>query len=127
MENVIMIAGFLAAGTLALVMFGVYSVYGGFRAELCNAKVGQVFNFEYLQPLNGERKRVLAKVLDAPICLDDKAIASMNARSSYRRNDPKFERTHHLVTCQTADGNIRQFYCERVKNCRKPLLGSLVA
>jgi len=127
MENVIMIAGFLAVSALALVMFGVYAVYGGSRAELCNAKAGQVFNFEYLQPLNGERKRVLARVLESPVCFDDKAISRMNARSTYRRNDPKFERTHHLVTCQTADGNIRQFYCERVKNCRKPLLGSLVA
>jgi len=127
MENVIMIAGFLAVSALALVMFGVYAVYGGSRAELCNAKAGQVFNFEYLQPLNGERKRVLARVLESPVCFDDKAISRMNARSTYRRNDPKFERTHHLVTCQTVDGNIRQFYCERVKNCRKPLLGSLVA
>lgn len=127
MENVIMIAGFLAVSALALVMFGIYAVYGGSRAELCNAKVGQVFNFEYLQPLNGERKRVLARVLESPVCFDDKAISRMNASSTYRRNDPKFERTHHLVTCQTADGNIRQFYCERVKNCRKPLLGSLVA
>jgi len=127
MENVIMIAGFLAVSALVLVMFGVYAVYGGSHAELCNAKPGQVFNFEYLQPLNGERKRVLAKVLERPVHLDDHTIASMNARSAYRRNDPKFERTHHLVTCQTADGNIRQFYCERVKNCRKPLLGSLVA
>ena len=127
MENVIMVAGFLAVSALALVVFGVYAVYGGSRAELCNAKPGQVFNFEYLQPLNGDSKRVLAKVLDAPICLDEKSISRMNARSSYRRNDPKFERTHHLVTCQTVDGNIRQFYCERVKNCRKPLLGSLVA
>ena len=127
MENVIMIAGFLAVSALALVMFGVYAVYGGSHAELCNAKAGQVFNFEYLQPLNGERKRVLARVLESPVCFDDKAISRMNARSTYRRNDPKFERTHHLVTCQTVDGNIRQFYCERVKNCRKPLLGSLVA
>ena len=127
MENVMMIAGFLAASALVLVMFGVYAVYGGSRAELCNARVGQVFNFEYMQPLHGDRKRVLARVIENPVCLDDKTIASMNARSSYRRNDPKFERTHHLVTCQTVDGNIRQFYCERVKNCRKPLLGSLVA
>ena len=127
MENVIMIAGFLAVSALALVMFGVYAVYGGSRAELCNAKPGQVFNFEYLQPLNGERKRVLARVLESPVCFDAEAISKLNARSSYRRNDPKFERTHHLVTCQTVDGNIRQFYCERVKNCRKPLLGSLVA
>jgi len=127
MENVIMIAGFLAVSALALVMFGVYAVYGGSRAELCNAKAGQVFNFEYLQPLNGERKRVLARVLESPVCFDTETISKLNARSNYRRNDPKFERTHHLVTCQTADGNIRQFYCERVKNCRKPLLGSLVA
>ena len=127
MENVIMIAGFLAVSALALVMFGVYAVYGGSRAELCNAKAGQVFNFEYLQPLNGERKRVLARVLESPVCFDDKAISRMNARSTYRRNDPKFERTHHLVTCQTVDGNIRQFYCERVKNCRKPIFGSVVA
>jgi hypothetical protein len=127
MENVIMIAGFLAVSALALVMFGVYAVYGGSHAELCNAKAGQVFNFEYLQPLNGERKRVLARVLESPVCFDTETISKLNARSSYRRNDPKFERTHHLVTCQTVDGNIRQFYCERVKNCRKPLLGSLVA
>ena len=127
MENVIMIAGFLAVSALALVMFGVYAIYGGSRAELCNARVGEVYNFEYLQPVSGDSKRVLAKVLERPVHLDDHTIASMNARSNYRRNDPKFERTHHLVTCKTADGKIRQFYCERVKNCRKPLLGSLVA
>ena len=127
MENVMIMAGFLAVSALALVMFGVYAVYGGSHAELCNAKPGQVFNFEYLQPLNGERKRVLARVLESPVCFDAEAISKLNARSSYRRNDPKFERTNHLVTCQTVDGNIRQFYCERVKNCRKPLFGSVVA
>ena len=127
MENVMMMAGILSVGALTLVMFGVYAVYGGSRAELCNAKVGEVYNFEYLQPVNGDPKRVLARVLQSPVRFDDSAISRMNARSSYRRNDPKFERTHHLVTCKTVDGNIRQFYCERVKNCRKPLLGSLVA
>ena len=123
MENVMMIAGILSVGALVLVMFGVSAVYGGRRAELCDAKIGEVYNFEYMQPLNGDPKRVLARVLESPVCFDDKAISRMNARSTYRRNDPKFERTHHLVTCQTVDGNIRQFYCERVKNCRKPLLG----
>ena len=127
MENVMTIAGILFAGALVLVMFGVYSVYGGSRAELCNAKAGEVYNFEYMQPLHGDPKRVLARVIESPVRLDDKTIASMNARSKYRRNDPQFKRTNHLVTCKTADGNIRQFYCERVKNCRKPLFGSVVA
>jgi len=127
MENVMMIAGILFAGALVLVMFGVYAVYGGSRAELCNAKVGEVYNFEYMQPLHGEPKRVLARVIEPVVRLDNRTIQAMNARSSYRRNDPKFERTNHLVTCETVDGNIRQFYCERVKNCRKPLFGSVVA
>jgi len=127
MENVMMMAGILGVGAIALVMFGVYAVYGGSRAELCNAKTGEVYNFEYMQPLHGDPKRVLARVIESPVRLDDKTIASMNARSKYRRNDPQFKRTNHLVTCKTADGNIRQFYCERVKNCRKPLFGSVVA
>jgi len=127
MENVMMIAGILGVGALALIMFGLYAVYGGSRAELCHAKVGQVYNFEYMQPLHGDPKRVLARVIESPVRLDDKTIARMNARSNYRRNDPKFQRTNHLVTCQTVDGNIRQFYCERVKNCRKPLFGGVVA
>ena len=127
MENVMIMASIVGIGAIALVLFGVYAVYGGSRAELCNAKTGEVYNFEYMQPLHGDPKRVLARVIESPVRLDDKTIASMNARSKYRRNDPVFQRTNHLVTCKTVDGNIRQFYCERVKNCRKPLLGSLVA
>ena len=127
MENVMIMASIVGIGAIALVMFGVYAVYGGSRAELCNARVGEVYNFEYLQPVSGDSKRVLAKVIERPIHLNDHTIASMNARSNYRRNDPEFKRTNHLVTCKTADGNIRQFYCERVKNCRKPLFGSVVA
>ena len=127
MENVMIMASIVGIGAIALVMFGVYAVYGGSRAELCNAKAGEVYNFEYMQPLHGDSKRVLARVIEPVVRLDNQTIQAMNTRSSYRRNDPKFERTNHLVTCETVDGNIRQFYCERVKNCRKPLLGSLVA
>ena len=127
MENVMIMASIVGIGAIALVLFGVYAVYGGSRAELCNAKTGEVYNFEYMQPLHGDHKRVLARVIESPTRLDDKTIASMNARSNYRRNDPVFQRTNHLVTCKTVDGNIRQFYCERVKNCRKPLFGSVVA
>ena len=96
-------------------------------ASLCEAKIGQVYDFEYLQPLNGDSKRVLARVLDKPYKFSDSELRQMNRRSSYRRDDKDFKRTNHLVTCQTHDGEIRQFYCERVKNCRKPLFGSIVA
>lgn len=127
MENVLIVAGMGVAIACSLMFFGVYAVYGGFKSDLSTAKVGEVFNFEYLQPVTGDAKRVLARVIEPVVHLDDIAIQRMNARSNYRRYDPKFERTNHLVTCKTVDGNIRQFYCERVKNCRKPLLGSIVA
>jgi hypothetical protein len=127
MENVMIIAGAIAVVAIMFAMFAVHSVYGGKHASLCDAKVGEVFNFEYLQPVNGDAKRVLAKVVEPVVHLDERAIQRMNARSNYRRHDAEFKRTNHLVTCKTADGNIRQFYCERVKNCRKPLLGWVVA
>lgn len=122
MENVAIVSLIAAGIVCAVVFFVMYGVYGGRKADLCNAKVGQVFNFEYLQPVNGDPERYLAKVIENPVTLDDHTIARMNRRSSYRRNDPEFKRTNHLVTCQTADGNVRQFYCERVVNCRRPLL-----
>lgn len=125
MENVALFSLVVAGIACGLVLLGIYAVYGGSRTDLCNAKVGQVFNFEYLQPLHGDAERYLAKVIE-PVChLDNGTIARMNARSNYRRNDPDFKRTNHLVTCKTVDGNIRQFYCERVVNCRRPLFAGL--
>ena len=119
-----------------LVLFGVVSFLGviagmlglfftGRKATLCEAKVGEVYNFEYLQPLNGERKRWLAKVVEPVAQLTDDQIARLN-RNSYRKNDPEFKRSNHLVTCETKNGDIRQFYCERAVNCRKPLLGRIM-
>ena len=120
----------LTCGLIVVGVVGIFALAAGFYgrpATLCEAKVGEVYNFDYLQPLNGESKRWMAKVVE-PVCsLDDNAISRMNARSNYRRNDPKFQRTNHLVTCETKDGQIRQFYCERAVNCRKPLFGSLIA
>ena len=68
MENVMIIAGAIAVVAIMFAMFAVHSVYGGKHASLCDAKVGEVFNFEYLQPLNGDAKRVLAKVVE-PVVL----------------------------------------------------------
>ena len=116
--------GIMIAAVISMVSFALYHTYNGVHGSLANAKVGEVYNFEYEQPLHGEPERYLAKIVEPVYTLDDRTIRSLNRLSSYRRNDPKFQRTRHLVTCQTADGNIRQFYAERAKNVRKPLLGN---
>lgn len=126
MEDLILIAGVAVVSAIFLVGIAINAVYGGRNASLCEAKPGQVFNFEYMQPLNGDSKRVLARVLEPVEFRSDAKLERMNKSSTYRRNDPEFMRTNHLVTCQTHDGEVRQFYCERVKNCRKPLFGALV-
>ena len=127
MDDLMISVGIIAAAAIAIVAFSVYAVYGGFQANLCEAKPGQVFNFEYMQPLNGDPKRVLARVLEKPYRFTDAELRHMDRRSSYRKNDKVFQRTNHIVTCETHDGEIRQFYCERVKNCRKPLFGGMGA
>lgn len=120
--NVMIGAGLLIAGVVGLVLFAAYNAVRGVHDSLANAKIGQVFNFEYEQPLHGDPDRFLARVLDVTT-LDDAAIRRLNARSRYRRNDPVFQRTKHLVTCKTADGNVRHFYAERAKNVRRSLFG----
>jgi len=127
MEDLILIAGIAAVSGIFLIGMALNAVYGGRHASLCDAKPGQVFNFEYMQPLNGDSKRVLAKVIEKPYRFTDAELKNMNRRSSYRKDDKDFKRTNHIVTCATHDGEIRQFYCERVKNCRKPLFGAFVA
>lgn len=101
--------------------FVMNSVYGGAAVDLKNARVGDVYNFEYLQPVTGDSKRFLAKVVDV-WSLSNESIQRLNHNSKYRRYDPEFKRTNHLVTCETPDGKVRNFYAERVVNCRRPLL-----
>ena len=107
-------------------VFAYLACFVGKPSSLCDAKAGDVFSFDYLQPLSGERRRHKAKVVEPVVHLDDNTIKSMNTRSSYRRNDPDFERTNHLVTCETSEGEYRQFYCERAVNCRKPLIHAIL-
>lgn len=103
--------------------FLLYNAVRGVHGSLANAKVGEVFNFEYEQPYHGEPERVLAKVVEPVYTLDDYQIRRLNARSRYRANDPNFKRTKHLVTCEMADGSIRNFYAERTKNVRRLPIG----
>ena len=124
--NDLMILGLgLVVIAACLVAFGAYVCFGGRQASLVDCKVGEVYNFEYLQPLHGENERHLAKVIEKTV-LTDRAIDALNRRSGYRKNDKDFKRTRNLVTCETANGDDRNFYAERVVNCRKPLLARLV-
>ena len=125
MNDIAILVLALGVAAICLVAFGAYVCFGGSRASLVDAEVGQVFNFEYLQPLHGDTERHLAKVIEKTV-LSDRAIEALNRRSGYRKNDKDFKRTRNLVTCETANGEVRNFYAERVVNCRKPLLARLV-
>lgn len=125
MSDVILFSSILAAVAVAVVGFVFYSIYGGSKSSLANAQDGQVYNFVYNQPLHGTHERFLAKVIGKQTLTADQ-IAKLNRKSRYRINDPEFIRTANLVTCQTPDGKIRNFYAERVSNCRKPLLAKVL-
>jgi hypothetical protein len=125
MNDVILFGTIFAGVIAALLSFGVFHIYRGVNDSLSNAKVGTVYNFEYLQPVTGSPERYMAKVLDVNV-MPEGYISILNRRSRYRRNDPTFQRTKHLVTAQTFDGKIRNFYAERTVNVRRPLLGGLI-
>ena len=95
----------------------------GVHGSLANAKVGEVYNFEYEQPYHGEHKRILAKVVEPVYELSDTSIQRLNRSSGYRRNDPAFQRTKHIVVCEMPNGDVRQFYAERASNVRRSVLG----
>lgn len=109
-------------GVVALVVILAYNAIRGVHGSLTAAKVGEVYNFEYEQPYHGDAKRVLAKVIEPVHTLNEYQIRKLNARSRYRANDPIFQRTSHLVTCEMPTGEIRQFYAERAKNVRRTFI-----
>ena len=121
MSDVTMSVGVFLAVAVGIVAFIAYSIYGGAKGSLSDAKVGEVYNFVYEQPAKGDPERYLAKVLDVHT-LDSNSIRRLNFHSAYRRHDPQFHRTNHLVTCRMPNGEVRNFYAERTRNCRKPLL-----
>jgi hypothetical protein len=107
---------------VGLVGFVLFHIYRGLNDSLITARIGGVYNFEYEQPVTGDPERFMAKVLSVHRLSND-SISRLNATSRYRRHDGQFVRTHHLVTAQTPDGKIRNFYAERTRNVRRPLLG----
>ena len=125
MNNVFLAGAVISAVLVCVVAFSFYAVYGGVSSALSNAREGQVYNFVYEQPLNGTHERFLAKVIGKQSLTADQ-ISKLNRRSRYRANDPNFIRTANLITCRTPDGKVRNFYAERVRNCRKPLLAGIL-
>lgn len=125
MNETILFSLIFAGVAACLMAFAAFHIYRGVHDSLTRAQIGTVYNFEYVQPVTGEPERFIAKVLEVHRFSDD-WIARLNAKSRYRRDDPTFKRTKHLVTAQTPDGKIRNFYAERTRNVRRPFLGGVV-
>ena len=124
MNDVFMYGFFGFAALSAVLAFALFHLYSGLRSSLSCANVGDIYNFEYLQPVTGTYERFMAKVIGVQE-FDNNYLARLNARSRYRKYDTNFQRTNHLVTAQTPDGKIRNFYAERTRNVRRPLLGGV--
>jgi hypothetical protein len=107
---------------IAVISFVLFHIYCGVTDTLTNARIGGVYNFEYEQPVSGDPERFMAKVISVHRLSND-SIHRLNRTSHYRKHDNQFVRTNHLVTAQTPDGRIRNFYAERTRNVRRPLLG----
>jgi hypothetical protein len=125
MNDVLLYGSLVCGGLFAVLAFAAFHTYGGVKDSMENARVGTVYNFEYQQPLNGEPERFCAKVVSVQTFTNEQ-IQRMNNAYRYRRNDNNFVRTPHLVTAQTPDGKLRNFYAERTRNVRRPLLGGVV-
>lgn len=125
MNDTVLLASIFAGVVGILCAFVGFHIYSGVRDSLSNARIGGVYNFEYVQPVTGEPERFMAKVLEVHR-FSDQYLSKLNAKSRYRRNDPDFQRSRHLVTAQTPDGRIRNFYAERTRNVRRPLLGGVM-
>lgn len=110
---------------VALCYFAYFHIYRGVHGNLTSARIGDVYNFRYVQPLTGTYERYLAKVVNVTK-LDDYWLNRLNRTSNYRRHDDMFERSKTLVTCRMKNGTFRQFYGERCDMVRRPLLGGLL-
>jgi len=111
----------VAVGLFCLMM---HAVYRGVYGSLAQSDIGEVYNFYYLQPLTGTYERYLAKVIAKRDMKD--YIHRLNVLSDYRLHDKDFIRTNTLVTCELSNGDIRNFYAERVKDCYRSIFGRLL-
>jgi len=95
------------------------------RTNFNNAKPNRVYNFEYIQPVTGERERFLAKVVSNDKWTEHE-ISRLNHRSDYRWNDKNFKREGNLINCVMPNGEYRRFWSGRVVNCKFIPAGGLM-
>lgn len=114
----------VGVGLVAVAGFVLYNLRVGFNANLAEAKTGEMYRFKYLQPVTGKAERYMVRILDNRV-MSTEQINRLNA-NSYRRNDPKFIRTGHLITGQCGDGTIRNFYAERTIECKKTIIPNVL-
>lgn len=98
--------------TCIITAFLLYAIFGGVHDTLSNAKPGNVYSFDYLQPNSGEPHRHIVKVIGVQK-LNDEEIRRLDRQSKYRETDPNFRRSETLVKTVDTDGRYRQFYAER--------------
>jgi hypothetical protein len=109
--------------TLACIAIGTITILCvmGYPTNLNKVKNGDVISFDYLQPHQDYSSRLFEQVVDRqPMTLEQ--ITRLNNRSSYRRNDPIFERDGDLVTTKDKNGHYHHYYTNRGVRVRKHLL-----
>lgn len=123
--NDMVLFGCFAVSCVVITGWIYFNIYRGVHGNLASARIGDVYNFRYVQPLMGSYERYLAKVVNVTK-FDKYWIDRLNRTSKYRRHDDMFERSPTLVTCQMKDGTFRQFYAERTDYVRRSLLGNVL-
>lgn len=101
-----------------------YGIYGGVHDSLTNAKPGNVYSFDYLQPNSGEPHRHVVKVIGVQK-LSDEDIRRLDRKSKYRETDQNFRRTDTLVRTVDTEGKFRQFYAQRAVSVHRLPFGNL--
>ena len=115
----------VGVGLVAGIGFFLYNLRVGFNANLAEAREGELYRFKYLQPLEGKAERYMVKIIGSRVMTTEQ-INRLNIKSKYRRNDPLFIRTGHLITGQCSDGTIRNFYAERTIECKKTIIPNVL-
>jgi len=113
-----------AVALVSVSLAGILYIIGGKNDSLANARIGDIFSFTYEQPVKGDGN-FIGKVVSV-IDMTRDEIDHLDYYSRYRRYDPQFMRTLTLVTCQSNDGKIRNFYAERTKNCKRSVTGGVL-
>lgn len=108
-----------------ILLFFLYIYCRRMNDSLASSSIGSVYNFRYLQPVTGTYERYLAKVINIRRFTKFE-LDCLNFHSDYRSNDKDFHRSNTLVTCILPNGDIRNFYAERVIDCNRSIFGGLL-